>query len=95
MPFSTVSMPKRPISACTRRSPVTRPATRACRSPQFCSGMRQLARITSSRSRFGFPRTKSFLGGRRSPSWKISEARGEMLAGTSPPMSEQWRKPAP
>ena len=38
---------------------------------------------------------KSFFGGRRKPSWKISLARGEMLAGTSPPMSEQWRNPAP
>src|SRR5207249_846155 len=83
--LSTVSGPKRRISSCIRRSPVVRPATSACRSPQFCSGMRQLARITSSRSRLTAPRLKSFLGGSRRPSWKISDARGVIDAGTMPP----------
>ena len=76
--------------ACRRRSQVLSAATIALMSPQFMSGMRLLSANTFRMSWFGTPARKSLVGRSRSPSWKISRARGHTLAGTVPPMSEEW-----
>ena len=54
-----------------RRSATFSDATCALMSPQFRSGMRQLRRMSSS-ALVELALRKSFLGGSRIPSWKIS-----------------------
>ena len=62
-------------------------------SPQFCSGMRQLARMSSRSSSLSLPALTSLVGG-------IDEAflvavvgrSAQMLPGTRPPTSDEWTK---
>ena len=55
-------------------SPTLSEANCACRSPHSMSGRRTFWRIIASTSWFSTPRRMSFIGGMRSPSWKISVA---------------------
>ena len=78
-----------PIISWMRRSHELTAATIALMSPQLTSGMRQLSEIRFLTSSWRTPARKSLVGRSRSPSWKISVARGHTLAGTAPPMSEE------
>ena len=56
-------------------------------SAMLVSGSRQLARNILTKFWFSSPFFSTFMGGMRSPSWKISEHDSETLPGTFPPTS--------
>ena len=59
----------------------------ACRSPQELFGVRWLASMMRQTSFTGSPRSKSFVGGMRRPSWKMSVAVAANDPGAMPPIS--------